>query len=160
MHALLISDKVFVPICLTEAQERSHADAAEHKMGVRVVRLAALCTLYATVAAASHHVPVGGFARQQLTGASEQVAESDGVPISMHCNASDGGHRITIRANSAERENKTCESRCYFATSDGLAGIFYASGIVPASVHDMPFRTDYFGQVTITITHPGSFACH
>jgi hypothetical protein len=110
--------------------------------------------------AASHEVEVGGFALQRkIEEPDQQLTEVEAVNVTMRCFTGEDGRRITMTASNPETGRYVCQSRCYYRTSSGLTGMMYGSGVVPAQVNNVEFRTDYFGQFTVSVTNPGSFSC-
>jgi hypothetical protein len=132
------------------------------KVGMRaiVLILPLVFAAEATTVADSHEIEVGGFALQQkIEEPDQQLTEVETVNVTMHCFSGEDGHRITITASNPGDGKRVCQSRCYYRTSSGLAGLMYGSATVPARSKNVEFRTDYFKDFTVSVANPGSFSC-
>lgn len=78
--------------------------------------------------------------------------------ISMNCVTNNDGHNLKITINNKNRNQRRCQSQCYYKDSNGYDGVLRCDGVV-AGGYNGEFCRDLRSDITFTITDPGGFDC-
>jgi hypothetical protein len=109
---------------------------------------------------ASHQPAAGSFSIQRLAKEpGEQLPENKLDQVKMRCFSDQNGHRIIIVATNTAKNKVVCSTRCFYRTSSGLAGMVFASAVVPPGISEFEVHTEYFSQLAVELSSAGSFIC-
>jgi hypothetical protein len=78
--------------------------------------------------------------------------------VSMNCVTTSNGHNLKITIDNQNRNQRRCQSQCYYKDSNGYDGVLRCEGVVKGG-YNGEFCSDPRSDITFTITDPGGFDC-
>lgn len=96
--------------------------------------------------------------RGKKSGKVTTLDEAGRQNVSMNCVTTNNGHNLKITINNQNRNERRCQSQCYYKDSNGYDGVLRCEGVVMGG-YNGEFCTDLRSDITFTITDPGGFDC-